>query len=148
MIARLQKSLKERDKGFTLVELLVVIVIIGILAGIAIPLFLNQRKKGVDAGMKSDLKALATVEETHYVDALAYTSTAADLATGGFKATTGNDVEVAASATSYCLRAANPSGTKVGTGATDWYYYSPSEGGLVTTTTACAPTAVTYTDAD
>ena len=68
MIARLQKSMKNRDKGFTLVELLVVIVIIGILAGIAIPLFLSQRKKGVDAGIKSDLKALATIEETFYVD--------------------------------------------------------------------------------
>uniref|UniRef100_UPI0035657EBE prepilin-type N-terminal cleavage/methylation domain-containing protein n=1 Tax=Nocardioides sp. TaxID=35761 RepID=UPI0035657EBE len=64
MIARLQKSMNEKDKGFTLVELLVVIVIIGILAGIAIPLFLSQRKKGVDAGVKSDLKALATIEET------------------------------------------------------------------------------------
>src|SRR3954469_1532131 len=72
MLARMQKSLKEKDQGFTLIELLVVIVIIGILAAIAIPIFLSQREKGVQAGVKSDVKALATSEEAFFVDAGSY----------------------------------------------------------------------------
>src|SRR5689334_2824337 len=68
MLARMQKSMKEKDQGFTLIELLVVIIIIGILAAIAIPVFLNQRKKGYDAQAKSDLRNIATLEETFLTD--------------------------------------------------------------------------------
>lgn len=54
------------DAGFTLIELLV--VIIGILAGIAIPVFLSQRKKGYDAQVKSDLRNAVAQLETYGVD--------------------------------------------------------------------------------
>jgi type IV pilus assembly protein PilA len=68
MLARIHKAQEEREGGFTLIELLVVIIIIGILAAIAIPVFLNQRKKGYDAQAKSDLRNLATIEETFITD--------------------------------------------------------------------------------
>ncbi|WNM28668.1 prepilin-type N-terminal cleavage/methylation domain-containing protein [Demequina capsici] len=68
MIARIRKSIENKDQGFTLIELLVVMIIIGILAAIAIPIFLNQRKKAEDSAAKADVSTLGKEVATWWVD--------------------------------------------------------------------------------
>jgi prepilin-type N-terminal cleavage/methylation domain-containing protein len=60
--------------GFTLVELLIVMVIIGLLATIAIPKFASSKEKAFLTSMKADLRNLATQQETYVIENFSYTT--------------------------------------------------------------------------
>ena len=78
MAFRLHNRFRD-DRGFTLVELLVVILIIGMLAAIALPAFLNQRIKGQDAEAKTAVRNARIALETYHTDRQTYDTDAATL---------------------------------------------------------------------
>ncbi|HWC33200.1 MAG TPA: prepilin-type N-terminal cleavage/methylation domain-containing protein [Mycobacteriales bacterium] len=129
MLARLRKMQEENEGGFTLIELLVVIIIIGILAAIAIPVFLNQRKKGYDSAAKSDLRNFATAEESYLTDYDAYSSVYGTVSTAETVKGSKNvsDIAIALDGTSdgYCLGIHSRSGSN--------FFYDSEAGGLQNT---------------
>ena len=111
---------KKDEKGFTLIELMIVIAIIGILAAIAIPQFNSYRKKSYNASAMSDLRNAATAEEAYFVDAQTYGADSA------LSINTGQNVHLSASGDtdSYTITAYHSSGDKTYTLNWPWWQYS------------------------
>jgi len=78
---------KRGQKGFTLIELMIVIAIIGILAAIAIPQFTAYRTKGYETAAKAELKNAYTAAQALFSDSPGATATIPLLESSGFKST-------------------------------------------------------------
>ncbi|MGC8626850.1 MAG: type IV pilin protein [Acidimicrobiales bacterium] len=74
MLKKLNKR-REDDNGFTLIELMVVVLIMGILMAIAIPTFLSTRGAAYDASAKSNATNAFTGEKAYYSDNLTFLDT-------------------------------------------------------------------------
>ena len=78
MLKYIRRGLRD-DEGFTLIELMVVVMIIAVLIAIAIPSFLGFRKSAQDRSAQSDIRNVLLSEKAVWLDTGDYTETTADI---------------------------------------------------------------------
>ena len=95
-------------KGFTLVELMVVIAIIGILVAIAFPQLAAYRNRGFNVTSMSDLKNMVICQEAYFADNQTYSLTTVDLSAYGYVQSPGiSSTVMGANNLSYSMKASH-----------------------------------------
>jgi type IV pilus assembly protein PilA len=129
------------DEGFTLMELVVVVIVIGVLASVAIPVYIHQREKGHDAQARADLRNLAQHQELLLHRTGTYgTGAELDIPIGRVTISPGVDLRVVGytGAEGFCLTSRHESS------ASTWSYDSLEGGALPKN----APCPTSYATAD
>jgi type IV pilus assembly protein PilE len=111
---------RRADDGFTLIELMIVVVVIGILAAIAIPKFNNMSKNAKEAEAPPILKQISTLQQRYSQKYDTFATDINDLEGGSGIVASGKyyTFGVAAHATGYCASAVpNAAGTAAGVSA-------------------------------
>ncbi len=101
------------EQGFTLLELIVVVAVLGVLVAIALQQFSLYRSRATDAAMRSDLKNAALAMESYYGEFLDYPASVNALRLVGYRNTNGVTLTInVSSPSSFTLNAATPNGTQ------------------------------------
>jgi len=106
--------IKNNERGFTLIELMIVIAIIGILAAIAIPQFSAYRTRSYNTAAHADLRNAATAQEEYYIEQDSYCMTIADLVGATYALYTSENVaiSVVGVTTGYTMKSYHSSGDR------------------------------------
>jgi type IV pilus assembly protein PilA len=96
---KMESGLRKRESGFTLIELMIVIAIIGILAAIAIPQYSRYREMSFNAGALSDARNCYTAAQAYFATWLGGEITNVNALTGDYAFVRTEGVDTSASGT-------------------------------------------------
>jgi type IV pilus assembly protein PilA len=120
------------DEGFSLIELLVAMLVLGMLAAVATPVFLHQRQKAYQAAMQSDLRTAVAAELAYRSSNDAWATEPTALHEDGYRTTTGVTpvhLKVADGEFQACVKHRS---------ITEWLVYDSSTGDISSSGSDCA----------